>query len=144
MDSTLYASVSLLTSWSSMHLLHAITSHQVQACRCEDESIDELAAYLGFGEQVAALTARYGTQLRDIWTFTESSGGLSAEQGPLAACSAMGGTVLFQDALAQRLGLMSPSRQQLDAFLADHPPRISKGAGSLSTSTVSLHELQFQ
>ena len=44
-----------------------------------------------------------------------------------AASSAMGGTVLFQDALAQRLGLMAPSRQQLDAFLADHPPRISRG-----------------
>lgn len=28
--------------------------------RCEDESIDEIAAFLGVGEQVAALTARYG------------------------------------------------------------------------------------
>ncbi len=27
-------------------------------CRCEDESIDELAAFLGVGEAVAALTAR--------------------------------------------------------------------------------------
>jgi hypothetical protein len=26
--------------------------------RCKDESIDELAAYLGFGEAVAALTAQ--------------------------------------------------------------------------------------
>jgi hypothetical protein len=47
----------------------------------------------------------------------------------LCYCSAMGGTVLFQDALAQRLGIMRPSRQQLQAFLAAHPPRISPGGG---------------
>ena len=41
--------------------------------------------------------------------------------------SALGGTVLFQDALAQRLGIMRPSQQQLHAFLAAHPPRISQG-----------------
>ena len=29
--------------------------------RCEDESIDELAAYLGSGEAVAALTKRWAT-----------------------------------------------------------------------------------
>ena len=27
-------------------------------CRCQDESIDELAAYLGVGEAVAAMTAK--------------------------------------------------------------------------------------
>jgi phosphoserine phosphatase len=57
------------------------------------EGIDELAAYLGVGEQVAALTA-----------------------------SAMGGSTPFHEALAARLAVMRPSRSQLDAMLADHPP----------------------
>jgi hypothetical protein len=33
--------------------------HWVMPCRCEDESIDELAAFLGVGDEVAAMTARY-------------------------------------------------------------------------------------
>lgn len=57
------------------------------------EGIDELAAYLGVGEQVAALTA-----------------------------SAMGGSTPFHEALAARLAVMRPSRSQLSAMLADHPP----------------------
>ena len=39
----------------------------------------------------------------------------------------MGGNVKFEDALAARLGLMKPSRQNIDSFLAAHPPRISPG-----------------
>lgn len=62
---------------------------------CADESIDEIAAFLGVGEQVAALTAQ-----------------------------AMGGSVLFQDALASRLGVMHPSRENLESFLAGHPPKV--------------------
>ena len=31
-------------------------------CRCEDESIDELADFLGAGEAVAALTARQASE----------------------------------------------------------------------------------
>jgi len=57
------------------------------------EGIDELAAFLGVGEQVAALTA-----------------------------SAMGGSVPFHEALAARLAVMRPSRSQLEAMLAAHPP----------------------
>ena len=43
----------------------------------------------------------------------------------------MGGTVLFQDALAQRLGVMQPSASGLAAFLASHPPAISPGIPAL-------------
>eukprot|EP00965_Chrysotila_dentata_P008479 276231-Pleurochrysis_carterae.AAC.1 len=57
------------------------------------EGIDELAAFLGVGEQVAALTA-----------------------------SAMGGDVPFHEALANRLAVMRPTRTQLDAMLSTHPP----------------------
>lgn len=35
------------------------------ACRCEDESIDELAAFLGVGDEVAAMTARHAPIFQD-------------------------------------------------------------------------------
>lgn len=70
----------------------------VDSTFCEDESIDEIAAYLGVGDAVAALTAR-----------------------------AMGGSVPFQDALAARLDLMRPSSAKIGAFLAERPARLSPG-----------------
>eukprot|EP00882_Tetradesmus_deserticola_P011144 GHRQ01011785.1.p1 GENE.GHRQ01011785.1~~GHRQ01011785.1.p1 ORF type:complete len:269 (+),score=72.87 GHRQ01011785.1:202-1008(+) len=74
----------------------------VDSTFCVDESIDELAAFLGVGDQVAALTAK-----------------------------AMGGTVKFQDALAERLSLMACSQQQLQAFLQAHPAQLSPGIPEL-------------
>ncbi len=44
-----------------------------------------------------------------------------------AACRAMGGTVLFQDALAERLGVMHPSRDDMQRFLDGHPPQVRAG-----------------
>ena len=69
---------------------------------CTDEGIDELAAFCGAGEAVAALTAR-----------------------------AMGGSVPFQDALAARLDLIRPSSAAVASFLAEHPPRLSPGIAEL-------------
>lgn len=77
----------------------------VDSTLCEDESIDELAEYLGCGAAVAELTK-----------------------------SAMGGTMTFQEALAARLDLMAVSKTQVAAFLADHPPRLSKGIPELVTA----------
>ena len=74
----------------------------VDSTFCEDESIDEIAAFLGVGEEVAALTAR-----------------------------AMGGTVLFQDALRDRLGVMKPSATDISQFLESHPHLISPGIPEL-------------
>ena len=67
-----------------------------------DEGIDVLAAHLGLGQQVAALTA-----------------------------SAMGGSVPFEVALAQRLDLMRPSRAAVASCLRDHPPRLTPGISEL-------------
>ncbi len=64
----------------------------------QDEGIDVLAAFAGVGAQVAALTA-----------------------------NAMGGSVPFEVALAQRLALIKPTRQSLADCLAAHPPRITPG-----------------
>jgi len=74
----------------------------VDSTFCEDESIDEIAAFLGVGDEVAAVTAR-----------------------------AMGGTVLFQDALRDRLGVMKPSASDIKNFLASHPHLISPGIPNL-------------
>lgn len=74
----------------------------VDSTVCSDEGIDELAAFLGCGEAVAALTA-----------------------------SAMGGSLPFQDALAGRLALMRPSAAALDAFLLSRPPPLTPGVADL-------------
>lgn len=67
-----------------------------------DEGIDVLAAHAGVGERVAELTR-----------------------------SAMGGAVLFQDALKARLDLIRPSRQLVDACLLAHPPQLTPGIADL-------------
>lgn len=67
-----------------------------------DEGIDVLAAFKGRGAEVAALTAK-----------------------------AMGGHVLFQDALRDRLALIQPSAQDLHACLQAHPPRLTPGVAQL-------------
>ncbi|KDD73980.1 hypothetical protein H632_c1681p1 [Helicosporidium sp. ATCC 50920] len=69
---------------------------------CEDESIDEIAAFLGVGEAVAEMTSR-----------------------------AMGGSMLFQDALKMRLDLMAISSESMTRFLAEHPARLSPGIREL-------------
>lgn len=91
-------SPSVLTTWRTA----GAVCFDVDSTLCEDESIDELAAFLGKGEAVAALTA-----------------------------AAMGGDTPFEVALEARLGLMQPSKADVDAFLASHPPRLSPGIPEL-------------
>jgi phosphoserine phosphatase len=43
----------------------------------------------------------------------------------------MGGSVKFEDALTGRLNLMRPSREKLQAFLCERPPRLSPGIREL-------------
>mmetsp|Transcript_5344 Transcript_5344/g.11688 ORF Transcript_5344/g.11688 Transcript_5344/m.11688 type:complete len:272 (+) Transcript_5344:57-872(+) len=74
----------------------------VDSTFCEDEAIDELAAYLGVGKQVAELTAK-----------------------------AMGGSVDFRTALSTRLNVIKPSQQDFTNFMRDHPFRVSKGIPEL-------------
>jgi phosphoserine phosphatase len=88
----------VLATWRSAKAV----CFDVDSTLCEDESIDELAAFLGKGEAVASLTA-----------------------------AAMGGSTRFEVALEARLGLMQPSASDVDAFLAAHPPRLSPGIPEL-------------
>lgn len=74
----------------------------VDSTFCQDESIDELAEFLGCGDVVRELTAK-----------------------------AMGGNVLFQDALKARLDAMGPSRADVERFLVEHPHILSEGIEDL-------------
>ena len=42
-------------------------------------------------------------------------------------CSAMGGSVKFEEALASRLTLMQVTSQKMEDFIQQHPPRLSPG-----------------
>ncbi|XP_051116676.1 phosphoserine phosphatase, chloroplastic [Andrographis paniculata] len=74
----------------------------VDSTVCVDEGIDELAEFCGAGQAVADWTAR-----------------------------AMGGSVPFEEALAARLSLFSPSLSQVQDFLDKRPPRLSPGIDQL-------------
>ena len=67
-----------------------------------EEGIDVLAAYLGKGDAVAALTKK-----------------------------AMEGSTKFQDALNERLGIMEPSEEQIFNCLKENPLELSPGIDSL-------------
>lgn len=68
----------------------------VDSTVCTEEGIDVLAASLGVGEQVAALTR-----------------------------SAMEGGMGYQESLAARMELMAPSKASVDACLEKHPSQLS-------------------
>ncbi|CAM9410715.1 unnamed protein product [Choristocarpus tenellus] len=70
----------------------------VDSTVCAEEGINVLADFCGAAEAVANLTNQ-----------------------------AMGGSMLFQDALGARLDIMQPSRTTVDRCLRDHPPRLSPG-----------------
>jgi phosphoserine phosphatase len=75
-----------------------VVCFDVDSSFCIDESIDEIAAFLGRGEEVAALTR-----------------------------AAMSGGVSFQDALKQRLEVIKPTKKDIARFKREHPAKLSKG-----------------
>ena len=74
----------------------------VDSTVCVDEGIDELAAFLGKGEEVAELTRR-----------------------------AMGGSVSFRDALEARLQVMQPTKEAVETYVMENPPKLSPGIKDL-------------
>ncbi|KAH8058260.1 phosphoserine phosphatase [Aureococcus anophagefferens] len=78
-----------------------------------EEGIDVLAAHCGAGEAVAAWTAK-----------------------------AMGGGVKFEDAAA-RLELIEPSRADVEACLAAHPPQVTPGAEALCAALAARGTLVY-
>ncbi|CAI2351429.1 unnamed protein product [Caenorhabditis sp. 36 PRJEB53466] len=74
----------------------------VDSTVCQDEGIDELAAYLGVGEAVANVTR-----------------------------TAMNGNARFRDALAARLQVMKPNTEQLEQFVNITRPKLTPGIKEL-------------
>ncbi|CAG5131191.1 unnamed protein product [Candidula unifasciata] len=86
----------------------------VDSTVCTDEGIDELAEFCGVGPQVAAFTVK-----------------------------AMGGGLTFREALTQRLGIMQPTRQQVEKFIATHSPRLSPGIKELIKELKAKNKMVF-
>ncbi|CAI4227931.1 unnamed protein product [Auanema sp. JU1783] len=74
----------------------------VDSTVCQDEAIDELANYLGVGEEVANVTR-----------------------------AAMNGNARFRDALAARLQVMKPSYEQVEEYATKTKPKLTPGIQSL-------------
>ncbi|KAF0692960.1 Aste57867_16006 [Aphanomyces stellatus] len=74
----------------------------VDSTVCCEEGIDVLAAHCGQGKRVAEWTTR-----------------------------AMNGGVKFEDALAARLDIIRPSRQDVEDCLRAHPPKLTTGIATL-------------
>uniref|UniRef100_A0AAV1UG61 phosphoserine phosphatase n=1 Tax=Peronospora matthiolae TaxID=2874970 RepID=A0AAV1UG61_9STRA len=74
----------------------------VDSTVCEDEGIDVLAEHCGAGKAVQE------------WTI-----------------KAMNGDVKFEDALAARLDIIKPSRQDIQDCLTQHPPKFTPGIKKL-------------
>ncbi|VDM44831.1 unnamed protein product [Toxocara canis] len=74
----------------------------VDSTVCQDEAVDELADFLGVGDEVTKCTQR-----------------------------AMNGSMSFREALTQRLNIMRPSFQQLEAYAITHPPLLTPGIREL-------------
>ncbi|GLE05231.1 hypothetical protein PINS_up014231 [Pythium insidiosum] len=74
----------------------------VDSTVCQDEGIDVLAAHCGAGAAVKEWTTR-----------------------------AMNGNVKFEDALAARLDIIRPSREDIRECLARHPPALTPGIREL-------------
>ena len=77
----------------------------VDSTVCRDEGIDELAAYLGKAEEVAAWTKK-----------------------------AMDGGVSFREALSARLELIAPRKADVDSYLAESEPKLSDGMMELAAA----------
>jgi phosphoserine phosphatase len=75
----------------------------VDSTVCPEEGIDVLASFCGAAEKVAELTNK-----------------------------AMGGSMLFQDAIRARLDLMQPSVRIVEKCLREHPPQLSPGMKELA------------
>lgn len=88
----------VLRTWRKADLV----CFDVDSTFCTDESIDELAAFLGVGDEVAELTRQ-----------------------------AMGGSVKFQDALKARLDVMRPSASDIERFQQERPAQLSAGIAEL-------------
>uniref|UniRef100_A0A061S231 phosphoserine phosphatase n=1 Tax=Tetraselmis sp. GSL018 TaxID=582737 RepID=A0A061S231_9CHLO len=97
-DTACNPSPTVLSTWKAAEAV----AFDVDSTLCADESIDELASFLGCGQQIKELTSR-----------------------------AMGGSMKFEEALKLRLDLMQVSQADMRRFIDSHPPLLSPGIPEL-------------
>uniref|UniRef100_A0A914WGV9 Phosphoserine phosphatase n=1 Tax=Plectus sambesii TaxID=2011161 RepID=A0A914WGV9_9BILA len=110
----------------------------VDSTVCEDEAIDELAKYLGCGEEVAQFTRKAMNGCGNM-TFRDA---LTARLANYLGCGeevaqftrkAMNGcgNMTFRDALTARLAIMKPTREQFETYARTHEPKLTVGIKEL-------------
>eukprot|EP00943_MAST-04B_sp_MAST-4B-sp1_P007006 g7006.t1 len=93
----------MLSSQSAEHIKTTLKNatavcFDVDSTVLVNEGLDDLAAFLGASEEVAAITRE-----------------------------AMGGNMPFEVALSKRLDIVKPSKQDIENFLEAHPPKLTNG-----------------
>ncbi len=88
------------------------------------EGIDKLAEFKGVGNEVADLTKRFVSEKKIFMRL-------------ILFVRAMGGQVLFQDALKARLDIIKPTQNDMSDFLEKHPIQLTEGVERLIEK---LHE----
>lgn len=83
----------------------------VDSTLSNQEGLDELACYLGKDKAICELTEKW-------------------EQFDCVTDRAMNGEMAVEDAFAERIRLLSPTRQEIASFLQSHTPRINPGVDS--------------
>ncbi|GFN77428.1 phosphoserine phosphatase [Plakobranchus ocellatus] len=86
----------------------------VDSTVCIDEGLDDLAAFCGVGAEVEKITLK-----------------------------AMGGSMTFREALTQRLNIVQPTQEKLNAFIKDHPPKLSPGVKDLVRLLMRMNKKVF-
>ena len=110
----------------------------VDSTVCPSEGIDDLAEYLGKGDEGAWTASRVPKTRASKSVVRASDNPLRRRVDPrtlraVAALTsaAMAGGMPFQDALSARLDLLRPSATDIAAFLGAHPPRLTPGIAEL-------------
>jgi phosphoserine phosphatase len=93
----------VLDLWAGLGAKDAVC-FDVDSTVIVDECIDELAEFVGVGQQVQEVTNK-----------------------------AMGGRVNFRCALRERLNIIRPSQAQVENFIAEKPPKLTPGIKDLVT-----------
>ncbi|ELU16863.1 hypothetical protein CAPTEDRAFT_159753 [Capitella teleta] len=96
--STMASKEEVMNIWKSCDCV----CFDVDSTVCQDEGIDELAFYMGKGEEVANLTK-----------------------------VAMQGSMTYQESISKRLKILQPSQKDIVEFVTKRPPRLTPGIQEL-------------
>ena len=106
----------LVRGWNPQKAVSALRNAQcvfldVDSTLSNQEGLDELARYLGKDKAVCQLTEQWS-------------------RFDCVTDRAMSGEMTVEDAFAERIRLLSPTRQEIASFLQSHTPQINPGVAS--------------